>query len=128
VRHRPGEQAISRGQSEIRVRESAPEGHPAAFSTKRLPMTHITMPVSVRATRVRLLRIALFLGILVLCFAAAATRVEGCRTVEADFDARRFSSDFLIQPRTVCTTESFAAYGIGEFWGYLKGRYASRRA
>ncbi len=83
-------------------------------------MTNITMPVSVRATRARLLRIALFLGILTLCFFAAATRVEGCRTVAADFDARSFSSDFLIQPRTVCTTETMAARAIEEAWDYLK--------
>ncbi len=82
-------------------------------------MTNFAMPVSVRATRVRLLRIALFLGILVICFSAAATRVERCRTVGADFDARIFSSGFSIQPRTVCTTELMAAYAIEEALAHL---------
>jgi hypothetical protein len=82
-------------------------------------MTHIAMPVSVRGTRARLIRIALFLGILFLCTCAAATRVERCRTVGGDFDARAFSKDFSIQPRTVCETESLGAYVLKSGWTYL---------
>jgi hypothetical protein len=85
-------------------------------------MTNVTLPVSVRETRVRLIRIALFLGIIALCVSVAATRVERCRTVKGDFDARAFSHDFSIQPRTVCETESVAAYMFAEAWDYLKGR------
>lgn len=72
-------------------------------------MTNVTLPVSVRETRVRLIRIALFFGILALSCSAGATRVEHCRTLKGDFDARAFSSDFSIQPRTVCETESLGA-------------------
>jgi hypothetical protein len=97
------------------------EGHAAAFSTKVLRMTDITMPISVRATRARLLRIALFLALLVLCFFAAATRVEDCRTVAGDFDSG-FNSGFSIGPRRVCTTETMAAYSVEEALTFLKGK------
>jgi hypothetical protein len=99
----------------------APEGHSAAFSTKVLPMTNITMPASVRATRARLLRIALFLALLVFCFSAAATRVEDCRTIAGDFD-NGFGSDFSIGPRMVCTTETMAAYSVQEALTLLKSK------
>lgn len=84
-------------------------------------MTNVTLPVSVRETRVRLIRIAFLLGILALCFSAAATRVERCRTLKGDFDARAFSRDFSIQPRTVCETESMSFYIMGRIFDYLGG-------
>jgi hypothetical protein len=84
-------------------------------------MTNVTMPMSVRATRARLLRMALFLGLLVLCFFAAATKVEYCRTVTGDFNSG-FRSDFLIGPRMVCTTETMAAYSVEEALTLLKGK------
>jgi hypothetical protein len=112
---------ISSGQSKFVAANRSWQGHSAAFSTKRLPMIPITMSASIRATRAGLLRIAIFLGILVLCFSAAATRVERCRTIGADFDARSFGDDFSIHPRTVCATESIAFYAIGDVLGYLTG-------
>lgn len=58
-------------------------------------MTHITLPISIPATRARLFRIVLFLGIIALCVSAAAAKIERYRTTGPDFDARSFSSDFL---------------------------------
>jgi hypothetical protein len=84
-------------------------------------MTNITMPTSVRATRVRLLRIALFLALLVFCFSAAATRVEDCRTVAGGFD-NGFNSSFSIGSRTVCTTETMAAYSVEQALTLLKSK------
>ncbi len=82
-------------------------------------MTNIIMPVSFRATRARLVRIALLLGLLALCFSAAATRVEHCRTIAGELD-NGSSGGLSVGPRTVCTTEIMAAYVMGEAWAYLK--------
>jgi hypothetical protein len=84
-------------------------------------MTDITMPTSVRATRARLLRIALILALLVLCFSAAATRVEDCRAVAGDFDSG-FNGGFSVGPRMVCTTETMAAYSVEEALTLVKGK------
>jgi hypothetical protein len=119
--HRPLGKPFSVDSRKFESTNRAPEGHSAAFSTKVLPMTNITLPMSVRATRARLLRIALFLAVLMLCFSAAATRVEDCRTVTGDFD-NGFNSGFSIGPRTVCTTETMAAYSVEEALTLLKSK------
>jgi hypothetical protein len=117
----PGGKRFSVDSQKLESANRAPEGHSAAFSTKVLRMTDITMPISVRATRARLMRIALFLALLVLCCSAAATRVEDCRTVGGNFD-NGFNSGFSIGPRMVCTTETMAAYSVEEALTFLKSK------
>jgi hypothetical protein len=105
VRHRPAGKPFSVDSRKFESANRAPEGHSAAFSPKR----------------VRLLRIALFLALLVFCFSAAATRVEDCRTVAGGFD-NGFNSSFSIGSRTVCTTETMAAYSVEQALTLLKSK------
>jgi hypothetical protein len=101
------------------VPRGRPEGEPVYAYAVETRVGKVLKTLETQSDAI--LRISLFLALLVFCFSAAATRVEDCRTIAGDFD-KGFGGGFSIGPRTVCTTETMAAYSVEEALTLLKSK------